>query len=63
MKRWIPHPDGEVSTNYDLPTYLSMIRHSPWQAAKEIGSCLLILAMLAGAIWFKDVVHWIEGLM
>ena len=60
MKRWMLNNAGQVSTNYDLPTYLDMIRRSPWQAAKEIMSCVAILAVMFGACWLKEILLWIE---
>jgi hypothetical protein len=63
MKRWTVHPDGEISTNYDLPTYLEMIRHSPWQAVKQIITCAIILTMMFGVLFLKEILLWIEGVL
>ena len=49
------------SEPFELPTYLSMIKHTPWQAIKEIITCALILATMFGALYFKEILGWVEG--
>jgi len=48
---------------YRLASYLSVIRRSPVQALKEIGACALILALMFGALWLKEILLWVEGAM
>jgi len=47
----------------ELPTYLSMIKESPKQAIKEILSCAFILALMFGALYFGEILLWIEGVL
>jgi len=51
-------PKGDAMN--ELPTYLSMIKESPRQAIKEILTCALILALMFGALYFKEILVWVE---
>jgi ATP-dependent helicase/DNAse subunit B len=46
---------------FQLPTYLDMIKESPKRAIKEILTCAFIMALMAGALYFKEILWWIEG--
>jgi len=48
---------------YRLASYLMAIKQSPWQAVKEIGACALILALMFGALWLKEILLWAEGVL
>lgn len=63
MKRWMANYEGQVSTNYDLPNFLDMIRVFPWQAVKEISGCVFILALMFGALYLKEILYWIAGVL
>jgi hypothetical protein len=58
-----PKEEMMQSEPFELPTYLSMIKHTPWQAIKEIITCALILAAMFASFWTKDILLWIEGVM
>ncbi len=49
------------SESFRLPTFLDVIRQSPWQAAKEIAACAFILALMIAALYFKEILGWVEG--
>jgi len=55
--------EATMQEPFQLPTYLDMIRQSPRQAVKEILSCAFILALMAGALYFKEILFWIEGVL
>jgi hypothetical protein len=55
--------EATMQQPFELPTYLDMIRKSPRQAAKEILSCAAILALMFAALYLKEILLWIEGVL
>lgn len=43
--------------------YLTFFRDYPAQALKEVIGCALILVLMFGALWFKEIILWIEGVL
>ena len=40
--------------------YLQIFRESPWLALQEIGAAILIIALMFGALYLKQILLWIE---
>lgn len=40
--------------------YMQMFRESPGRALQEIGAAALILALIFGALYLKQILLWIE---
>ncbi len=55
-------PKEEIMQS-ELPTYLDIIKATNWQAVKEILSCAVILALMFGALYFKEILFWAEGVI
>jgi hypothetical protein len=55
--------EEDMSEPFELPTFLDVIKASPWQAVKEILSCAAILALMIAALYFKEILGWVEKVM
>lgn len=47
----------------ELVSYIETCRRYPWQAIKEILTCAFILALMFGALFFKEIMMWAEGVI
>ena len=48
---------------YGLAEYIQTARENPFEAAKEIGACILIFLLMFGALYLKEILRWIEGVL
>ena len=52
-----------MESEFRLPTFIEVIKAEPWQAVKEILSCAAILALMIAALYFKEILGWVEGVL
>ena len=48
---------------FGLRCYLETARKNPRKAAEEIGCMILLFALLFAALYLKEILRWIEGVM
>ena len=56
-------PTRKERRHIELWDYISLCRRYPLRALAEIGACALILALMFGALWLKEILVWVQGVI